>query len=184
MDSNGLDALSTRRIAKQIGVNGASLYHHFKNKDEIINGAMELALSRTRLRRAPGSPNWEASVIAGTYQLRDFLLEHPYLLPVFSEKRAAGLGSIYLESTVKWLLSAGMPHALIAPLFEALEAFTVGWTMGYFAREQQTRSSAQALPILEQANRCRNKSTEEVYDRGIAGIVRAITATCEPAVQS
>ena len=44
-DSEGLDALSIRRLADGLGVKGASLYHHFKDKDEILDGVAFLALS-------------------------------------------------------------------------------------------------------------------------------------------
>jgi AcrR family transcriptional regulator len=40
--------LSIRRLAAELGVNGASLYHHFECKDDILIGATELALRRTR----------------------------------------------------------------------------------------------------------------------------------------
>lgn len=44
IDSEGITALSIRRLAAELGVNGASFYHHFRNKEEIIAGAAELAL--------------------------------------------------------------------------------------------------------------------------------------------
>jgi len=39
IDTEGIDALSIRYLAEKLGVNGASLYHHFQNKDEIVVGA-------------------------------------------------------------------------------------------------------------------------------------------------
>ena len=36
IDDEGLDALSIRRLADVLGVKGASLYHHFKDKDDRI----------------------------------------------------------------------------------------------------------------------------------------------------
>ena len=45
IDTEGLDALSLRRLAIELNVNPASLYHHFSNKEEILVGAAMLALS-------------------------------------------------------------------------------------------------------------------------------------------
>ena len=45
IDAEGLESLSVRRLAIELNVNGASLYHHFKNKEEILVGA---ATSRSR----------------------------------------------------------------------------------------------------------------------------------------
>lgn len=51
IDEHGLQGLSIRRLAEALGVNGASLYHHFRNKDEILAGVAELALAEVRMRQ-------------------------------------------------------------------------------------------------------------------------------------
>src|SRR2546425_10001088 len=64
IDGEGLDAFSIRRLATELDINGASLYHHFANKDEILAGVAELALADVRTptdpdadwrERAPGN---------------------------------------------------------------------------------------------------------------------------------
>src|SRR4051794_39580716 len=53
LDAEGMEALSIRRLGKELNVNGASLYHHFANKDDIL-----MAVGRAVLRdikvRPPG----------------------------------------------------------------------------------------------------------------------------------
>src|SRR5580704_7435789 len=80
IDREGLDALSVRRIGEELGVNSASLYHHFQNKHDIVVSAAELALLRTPLRLPTSSvSDWRELLLLGSQQLRDFLLSHPEL---------------------------------------------------------------------------------------------------------
>jgi AcrR family transcriptional regulator len=41
MDTEGLDAVSMRRVAREVGVEAMSLYHHVRDKDDLLNGVIE-----------------------------------------------------------------------------------------------------------------------------------------------
>src|SRR3979409_2658132 len=81
IDREGLDAMRIRRLGDELGVNGASLYHHFRNKDEIVVGAAELALQYVR---TPDTRNeeWPAWLLRNTRNTRDALMHHPHMIPV------------------------------------------------------------------------------------------------------
>ncbi len=56
-DREGLDAVTLRRLATELGVHVTSLYNHVPTLDAIIDGIIELLISEADL---PGSPrNWE-----------------------------------------------------------------------------------------------------------------------------
>ena len=57
IDGEGLKALSIRRLGEVMNVNGASLYHHFKDKDDILVGVAQLALADVTAPRSD-SDNW------------------------------------------------------------------------------------------------------------------------------
>src|SRR5262245_53718926 len=42
IDSDGLEALSMRRLGAALGVEAMTLYHHFRNKAELLDGVLEL----------------------------------------------------------------------------------------------------------------------------------------------
>lgn len=174
IDERGLDALSIRAIAKEIGVKAASLYHHFHNKDEIINCAAEMALTRTALQPLDGAEkNWQALLTAGTYQLLTFLLDHPQLVPVFAQRRVVGLGDHFLEGSLKHLIAAGMSVAIILPLFEALEALSLGWVTRQITaqRPYADRPDAGSFPLLQMAEQSRIMGQKEVYTLGVQAII-------------
>src|SRR5271167_3727180 len=76
IDEDGLEGLSIRRLAENLGVNGASLYHHFANKDEILVGAAELALADVRTPEE-SDQDWRVWLPQNARNLRAALLQHP-----------------------------------------------------------------------------------------------------------
>lgn len=170
----GLEALSIRAIANEIGVNSASLYHHFRNKDEIVNCAAELALKRTALPSLDSADkSWQALVSAGTFQLLQFLLEHPQLVPVFAQRRAVGLGDHFLERSLSHLLAAGMPLAIVSPLFEALEALSLGFVTRHISSQNSAlnRREAGSFPLMQLAEERRILTGELAYTHGVKAII-------------
>jgi len=79
VDSEGLDALSMRRLAKEVGVEAASLYHHVPNKDALIDGMLVRMRSEIRLPD-PMPTDWKdvyAAIFAEYYRM---LAGHPNLV--------------------------------------------------------------------------------------------------------
>lgn len=75
VDSEGMDALTIRRLGKELNVNGASLYHHFANKEEIL-----LAVGRTVLREIDipeDSDDGIEWIVEASKNERRVLLDHP-----------------------------------------------------------------------------------------------------------
>ena len=66
IDNGGLKALSIRRLGEVMNVNGASLYHHFASKDEILVGVTQLALADVTAPRSD-SDNWRVWLPLNAY---------------------------------------------------------------------------------------------------------------------
>ncbi|MGJ3558259.1 TetR family transcriptional regulator [Streptomyces sp. INA 01156] len=80
VDGEGLDALSIRRLGEALKVNGASLYHHFRNKDEILVGVTQLALADVATPRTENE-SWRVWLPLNAYRTRQALISHPELIP-------------------------------------------------------------------------------------------------------
>jgi TetR/AcrR family tetracycline transcriptional repressor len=124
-DSEGLDALSIRRLADALGVKGASLYHHFKDKDEILGGMATIALAELRppSDEALGWMDWLLQV-ARSY--REALLAHPNLLPLILGRHNRRAGSAVYDYGAMKLTEAGIPPAYQLTLINALESYATG----------------------------------------------------------
>ena len=173
IDREGIDALSIRRLADAMSINGASLYYHFENKDEIVVGAAKLALEEVRTPQVRDEP-WRVWLVRNGRRLRSAFLDHPHLLPVMLRREALGIGAAQLDATAARLEEDGVPIGAIAPMLEALELYAISSAM-HEAREADGRSER---PVhLSRASAERAFSPAEIYDLVCEQIIDATLAT-------
>ncbi|MCU7723122.1 TetR family transcriptional regulator [Actinoplanes sp. KI2] len=77
-DEEGLEAVTIRRLAQELGVTPMALYWHFKNKDELMVGIVDHALSTVRADREAADP-WQKQLRAMVEALIRAMREHPAL---------------------------------------------------------------------------------------------------------
>lgn len=182
IDTEGLAALSIRRLADELGVNGASLYHHFENKDEIITGAAQLALEDVRVPDVE-SGSWRDWLPQNARELRRALLAHPEIIQVVIGLRSIGVGPKRLELSAKHLIDEGVPSAAVMPLIESLELVAIGSalheTRTDAAAEDTSSVISEEYPVLAKVLRERGLSPHEMFDV----IVKSVVNAFETAVQ-
>lgn len=83
MDSEGLDAVSMRRVAREVGVEAMSLYHHVRDKEDLLQGICDRVMSGFEFPTEGG--DWEARCKAGARAWRRLLQAHPDLMRLFAE---------------------------------------------------------------------------------------------------
>lgn len=180
IDTEGIDAMSIRRLADELNVNGASLYHHFVNKDAILVGATELALSRTPIPVASDARrDWSHWLLRGVRQLLDVLVSHPGLIPIVVKRRALGVNAETLEMITKRLLAQGVPAPVILPMYEALERFVIGTAFRRVRSETIVAATMgdDSYPHLRLAATTRDEGAQDqIFDRVALGIMETVVA--------
>jgi AcrR family transcriptional regulator len=171
IDTEGIDALSIRRLAERLGVNGASLYHHFQNKEEIVVGAAKLALEEVRAPQGHEEP-WEVWLLRNARRLRAAFRDHPDLVPVMLRREPLGIGTSQLEATFQMLAEEGVPVGAIAPMMEALELYAIGSAL-HEANAATTKPDPKRAPHMAQAEAARALSPDEIFDLVCEQIVAA-----------
>jgi AcrR family transcriptional regulator len=141
-DSEGLEALSTRRLAAELGVAGPSLYNHVGTKDELLDDVVDTVLAKVDTSMfaelSAEKPHWRAALEKWARTYRDAIAAHPNIVPVL----AAGLGrrpnALRIANEVfGGLVSAGWPRR---------EAISVGAVVRYFVLGSALGSFASAFP--------------------------------------
>jgi AcrR family transcriptional regulator len=181
IDQEGIDALSIRRLANELGVNGASLYHHFTNKETILVEATERALDRTPLvvLDVP-SADWRSMMLSGATQLLDLLQSHPGLVPIIIKRRSMGFRVKVLDGVAQRLIDAGVPLGAITPMFDALERFVVGWVTRENTREPLTDiSNPSRTPNLDAAAAAAEFTSRQLFDLCTIGIMNSIVQAAQ-----
>jgi AcrR family transcriptional regulator len=124
LDAEGMEALSIRRLGTELNINGASLYHHFANKDEIL-----IAVARAVIREMSVPPVGDDPIewiVHISRSQRRVLLKHPQAIPLLSRGYLRITTLPAYETTTTLLASIGMSKAGLRVLLEAIEALIVG----------------------------------------------------------
>jgi AcrR family transcriptional regulator len=125
IDREGMAALSIRALGDDLGVNSASLYHHFENKDEILLGVARQVLRNVELREQPDMP-WQAWMVSAAIEIRLGLLAHPNALMVILELHPRTFFPEPYNVVLPVLESHGVPADLALTILDGLEALAFG----------------------------------------------------------
>jgi len=137
-DSEGLEAVSTRRLAAELGVTGPSLYNHGGPKEELLDDMVDTVLagvdtsmfdelSKSNAAWRPALEKW-----ARTY--REAIAAHPNIVPAL----AAGLGRRpnglrIADAVFGGLVAAGWPRREAVSVGAVIRYFVLGSALGSFA---------------------------------------------------
>jgi AcrR family transcriptional regulator len=125
IDEEGLENLSIRRLGAALNVQGISLYHHFKDKDEILAAVCGLALANVRTPNTTDI-DWREWLLNNALKFRQALRSHPNLLPVMMRRHPLRIGLKEHNATAGLLAVQGVPREAIMPLLETLEELALG----------------------------------------------------------
>lgn len=177
IDSEGLKALSIRRLGEVMNVNGASLYHHFKDKDEILVGVAQLALADVTAPRSD-SDNWRVWLPLNAYRTRQALITHPELIPLMLRRIPLGIGSQEVEASVARLRAEGVEMNVIAPLMESFELLAISSALqavgGVGSAEEREQGYGAEGSMYEQAQKERGLTNDELFEVVCAAVIASV----------
>ncbi len=126
VDAEGLDALTMRRLAAELGVATMSLYGHVPTKEDVLLGVVNLVTGEIELPD-PETPPWEALRIV-TREFRRVALGHPNLVPLIVRQPPTGSqGLLTLEAALDALRRAGLDPSMTAKAYRLTASFAIGF---------------------------------------------------------
>ncbi|MGW4466051.1 TetR/AcrR family transcriptional regulator [Micromonospora sp. NPDC004704] len=91
LDTEGIDALSMRKLGDRLNAGATSMYSHVANKDELIELVVDEVYGEIEVPK-PGDPaDWRAATTHSAQSLRSAFLRHPWIVSVLG-----GVGVAYL----------------------------------------------------------------------------------------
>ena len=128
MDADGLEAVTMRRIGRELGVEAMSLYNHVEDKDDILNGVTERVF--TEFDYPPFTGDWLEDARAMAREWRRLLGLHPSVCQLLAErhKPLEGQASFRaMDAALGLLRSAGLSDRYAAQAFNALGSYILGY---------------------------------------------------------
>lgn len=143
MDREGLEAVTMRRVAREVGVEAMSLYHHVADKDDLLDGLCARVMTDFRIPERDDRP-WTERARHGAREWRRVLKSHPNVIALFAErtKPMTEVDSLLpMEYALSLLMESGADER------EAVQAFNVmgGYIMGFVMMETGQMFTAGAL---------------------------------------
>jgi AcrR family transcriptional regulator len=130
-DQGGVESLSMRRIAQQLGVVPMALYKHVANKDELLDGLVDVVIGEIDppLERV----DWKTAVRERILSARRSLLRHPWASQVI-ESRAEPTPTIigYIDSMMGLFLSGGFSVDLMHHTMHVMGSRILGFSQELF----------------------------------------------------
>ena len=115
-----------RRLGQALGVEAMSLYKHVTNKDDVLDGLIDLVLDEFALPST--EDGWVAAVRACAVSAHDALGRHPWACSlIMSRARPGRIG--YMDWLLGQLRDAGFPPGLTFHAYHVLDSHILGYTL-------------------------------------------------------
>lgn len=130
IDQDGLEALTMRRLARDLGVEPMSLYHWVANKEDLLDGVVEQVCAQyPSLDSLTGT--WRRRVEAYLDGMRTVLLAHPGAVVLVASRPMMTAGTVAVaESALDGLVAAGFADDDAAAVLHVLLTFVLGHALG------------------------------------------------------
>ncbi|MBQ0902128.1 TetR/AcrR family transcriptional regulator [Micromonospora sp. U21] len=164
-DAEGIQALTMRRLAGDLGVEAMSLYHHLPAKEALLDGVVETVIAEIdavvgRLSANGDGEDWRTRLRGQFLAARQIMLRHPWMPGLLGSRRAIPVGLYtYYDGIVGTLLQAGFSHHLAHRALHAFGSLPLGFAQEVFSpaagasmeadvAEADLAAMASALPHL------------------------------------
>ena len=130
-DEAGIESLTMRKLARELGVEAMSLYNHVANKGDLVDGIVDLAVEEIDLPSA--ERDWDAAIRKCAISAHEALLRHPWacglaILP--TSTRSVRVPRLrYMEWLLRRLREAGFSPELAFHAYHTLDSHIFGFTL-------------------------------------------------------
>ncbi|MGB7414438.1 MAG: TetR/AcrR family transcriptional regulator C-terminal domain-containing protein [Thermosynechococcaceae cyanobacterium] len=150
-DLDGLGSLSMRNLAQALGVKAMSLYNHVANKDDIIDGIVDLVVSEIALPEV--GADWQAAMRQRSLSAHEVLLKHPWAtMPLVSRVNVGPAMLRYIDATLGCLRGAGFSWEMADHAWNAIDSHVYGFTLQElnfpFAAEEYATAAQAFIPMI------------------------------------
>ncbi|MFJ5778333.1 TetR/AcrR family transcriptional regulator [Streptomyces sp. NPDC093094] len=178
VDAEGLAAVSTRRLASELGVSGPSLYNHFRTKDEILEAVADAVSAQVDLSMFEDGRNWRTALHDWAVSYRTALRDHPNIVPVLAQGPGRRPAALRLADAVYGaMVEAGWPPPQATSIGALMRYFIMGSALGSFAGgfvDDRSAYDPADYPHLGQAHllaELQEKIDERAFETGLAALL-------------
>jgi AcrR family transcriptional regulator len=127
-DEGGVASLTMRKLAETLGIEAMSLYYYVADKDEILDGMVDLVFGEIDLPSREA--DWKAAMRQRAISARDALTRHPWAIGVMESRANPGPATLrHHDAVIGNLRQAGFSIALAAHAFSVIDSYIYGFAL-------------------------------------------------------
>lgn len=127
-DSEGVDGLSMRRLARDLGAGAMSIYHYVASKDELLDAMIDIVFAEIDL--PPEDLDWQAAMRLRAASARQVLARHPWAIALMESRTTPGPANLrHREAVTACLRRAGFGIVMAAHANWLLDSYVYGFAL-------------------------------------------------------
>jgi|SRR5689334_2026155 len=147
-DESGVESLSMRKLAKELGVEAMSLYNHVANKEDLLNGLVDLVFAEIE----PPSPDvhWREAMRQRALSTRAALRRHSWAIGLMEARSGPGPANMRLhEAVLKCLREAGFSLEGTVHAYNVQDSYIYGFALQEKALPDSFEDPAVSAQVAE-----------------------------------
>lgn len=125
-DRHGIEKLSMRALGRQLGREAMSLYNHVADKDDLLDGIVDLVSAEIAL--PDGGTDWREAMRARARSAREVFARHPWAPRLIDTRVSSGPARLrYLDAVLGTLRRAGFGVEPALRAFSVLDSYLYGF---------------------------------------------------------
>lgn len=151
-DADGIESLTMRALGRELGVEAMSLYNHVANKDDLLDGMVDVAVLEIELP-APGA-DWRVAMRRRAVSAHAMYARHPWANVLIDSRRSPSPARFrYYNAVIGSLRQAGFSIEMSAHAFSVLDSYIKGFalqqtSMSFEDEEQLTKAAAELFRVI------------------------------------
>jgi len=146
-DREGIESLSMRKLAHQLGVDPMSLYNHVRDKEDLLDGIVDVVVAE--IEPAANGPDWQSTLRETILAARRTLLRHPWAARVIESRAAPSPSTLrHMERVMDIVRSAGFSLDLAHHALHVLGSRVLGFSQDLFDDSEDARPDPEAAALL------------------------------------
>jgi AcrR family transcriptional regulator len=127
-DAGGVGSLTIRSLAQELGVKPMSVYHYVANKDEILDGIVDIVFGEIELPVIGG--DWRTEMRRRASSAREALRRHPWAIGLLESRTNPGPATLRHHDTVLGALrAAGFSVETTAHAYALIDSYVYGFAL-------------------------------------------------------
>lgn len=127
-DAGGIDSLTIRSLAHELGVKPMSVYYHVANKEQILDGIVDLVFREIALPSPEG--DWRSEMRRRAISARAVLKRHPWAIGLLQSRTIPGPATLrHHDAVIGTLRAAGFSVEMTAHAYALLDSYMYGFAV-------------------------------------------------------